>query len=151
MVGRRERIRKLAKPRGQGPRADVKYISSLLAAALGLFTAAWCDLATPFRRECFDGCCYVCCSCRLGGRRCWMGWVLVCLRVAGRWSLKTPRGAVRFSLRHVQTASWAHGVVVSHPLSMREALGSIPSVSISVSQTCTTSRTCSGSMRGYLL
>ena len=25
---------------------------------------------------------------------------------------------------------WAHGVVVSHPLSMREALGSIPSVSI---------------------
>ena len=26
---------------------------------------------------------------------------------------------------------WAHGVVVSHPLSMREALGSIPSVSIS--------------------
>ena len=24
---------------------------------------------------------------------------------------------------------WAHGVVVSHPLSMREALGSIPSVS----------------------
>ena len=28
---------------------------------------------------------------------------------------------------------WAHGVVVSHPLSMREALGSIPSVSISAS------------------
>ena len=27
---------------------------------------------------------------------------------------------------------WAHGVVVSHPLSMREALGSIPSVSICV-------------------
>ena len=27
-------------------------------------------------------------------------------------------------------ARWAHGVVVSHPLSMREALGSIPSVSI---------------------
>ena len=26
--------------------------------------------------------------------------------------------------------SWAHGVVVSHPLSMREALGSIPSVSM---------------------
>ena len=26
--------------------------------------------------------------------------------------------------------NWAHGVVVSHPLSMREALGSIPSVSI---------------------
>ena len=25
--------------------------------------------------------------------------------------------------------NWAHGVVVSHPLSMREALGSIPSVS----------------------
>jgi hypothetical protein len=28
-------------------------------------------------------------------------------------------------------AHGAHGVVVSHPLSMREALGSIPSVSIS--------------------
>ena len=28
------------------------------------------------------------------------------------------------------TNNWAHGVVVSHPLSMREALGSIPSVSI---------------------
>ena len=28
------------------------------------------------------------------------------------------------------TSHWAHGVVVSHPLSMREALGSIPSVSI---------------------
>ena len=28
--------------------------------------------------------------------------------------------------------TWAHGVVVSHPLSMREALGSIPSVSIVV-------------------
>ena len=28
---------------------------------------------------------------------------------------------------------WAHGVVVSHPLSMREALGSIPSVSTFVS------------------
>ena len=29
-----------------------------------------------------------------------------------------------------QSYNWAHGVVVSHPLSMREALGSIPSVSI---------------------
>ena len=27
---------------------------------------------------------------------------------------------------------WAHGVVVSHPLCMRKALGSIPSVSISL-------------------
>ena len=26
--------------------------------------------------------------------------------------------------------SWAHGVVASHPLSMQEALGSIPSVSM---------------------
>ena len=43
------------------------------------------------------------------------------------------------SLRHLQPVSRAHGVVVSHPLSMREALGSIPSVSISVPQTCTTS------------
>ena len=29
------------------------------------------------------------------------------------------------------TCTWAHGVVVSHPLCMRKALGSIPSVSIS--------------------
>ena len=40
------------------------------------------------------------------------------------------RGGSRQS-NAVQTfARWAHGVVVSHPLSMREALGSIPSVSI---------------------
>ena len=32
--------------------------------------------------------------------------------------------------------TWAHGVVVSHPLSMREALGSIPSVSICGSPAC---------------
>ena len=31
--------------------------------------------------------------------------------------------------------TWAHGVVVSHPLSMREALGSIPSVSITRNRT----------------
>ena len=38
-----------------------------------------------------------------------------------------------FSSRHYfytpTSITWAHGVVVSHPLSMREALGSIPSVS----------------------
>ena len=32
-------------------------------------------------------------------------------------------------LKGIATNIWAHGVVVSHPLSMREALGSIPSVS----------------------
>ena len=31
--------------------------------------------------------------------------------------------------RTERTAEWAHGVVVSHPLRMRKALGSIPSVS----------------------
>ena len=31
---------------------------------------------------------------------------------------------------NVHDVNGAHGVVVSHPLSMREALGSIPSVSI---------------------
>ena len=33
-------------------------------------------------------------------------------------------------------ARWAHGVVVSHPLSMREALGSIPSVSRMTTASC---------------
>ena len=33
-------------------------------------------------------------------------------------------------MKGIATSIWAHGVVVSHPLSMREALGSIPSVSI---------------------
>ena len=33
---------------------------------------------------------------------------------------------------HGFNLNWAHGVVVSHPLSMREALGSIPSVSICI-------------------
>ena len=33
------------------------------------------------------------------------------------------------SLCMTKTAEWAHGVVVSHPLRMRKALGSIPSVS----------------------
>ena len=37
----------------------------------------------------------------------------------------TPIGAA------IPMRIWAHGVVVSHPLSMREALGSIPSVSTS--------------------
>ena len=50
---------------------------------------------------------------------------------------KTPSRARllgAFPLRKDTIASlrtWAHGVVVSHPLSMREALGSIPSVSTS--------------------
>ena len=33
-------------------------------------------------------------------------------------------------LRCAAAVIWAHGVVISHPLSMREALGSIPSVSM---------------------
>ena len=40
------------------------------------------------------------------------------------------RGGSRQSNAAQTFARWAHGVVVSHPLSMREALGSIPSVSI---------------------
>ena len=40
------------------------------------------------------------------------------------------RGGSRHSNAAQTLARWAHGVVVSHPLSMREALGSIPSVSI---------------------
>ena len=35
-----------------------------------------------------------------------------------------------------RASRWAHGVVVSHPLSMREALGSIPSVSTFASSFC---------------
>ena len=48
-----------------------------------------------------------------------------------------PTLGVNFTLKLLTQCSfgppnqWAHGVVVSHPLSMREALGSIPSVSIS--------------------
>ena len=38
--------------------------------------------------------------------------------------------AVTPSFEHVNYAQRAHGVVVSHPLRMRKALGSIPSVSI---------------------
>ena len=38
-------------------------------------------------------------------------------------------------LKGIATNIWAHGVVVSHPLSMWEALGSIPSVSIFASDT----------------
>ena len=56
-------------------------------------------------------------------------------------SLYARWGDVAFSFSHAArvmlerlkvtaTLSRAHGVVVSHPLSMREALGSIPSVSI---------------------
>ena len=35
----------------------------------------------------------------------------------------------RFNHHRDSMCNWAHGVVVSHPLSMREALGSIPSAS----------------------
>ena len=47
-------------------------------------------------------------------------------KTAGMCYASAPRG--RNSTRNNE--HWAHGVVVSHPLSMREALGSIPSVSI---------------------
>ena len=43
--------------------------------------------------------------------------------------VETPR-ITPLQLMALNDTSWAHGVVVSHPLSMREALGSIPSVSI---------------------
>ena len=44
----------------------------------------------------------------------------------------TPLASNPFSLNQLQIDSFqrARGVVVSHPLSMREALGSIPSVSM---------------------
>ena len=42
-------------------------------------------------------------------------------------------GSMGIAVSHTSlTLLRAHGVVVSHPLSMREALGSIPSVSISL-------------------
>ena len=41
----------------------------------------------------------------------------------------TVRKKVLKKQRNIFFSTWAHGVVVSHPLSMREALGSIPSVS----------------------
>jgi hypothetical protein len=42
----------------------------------------------------------------------------------------TVRKKVLKKQRNIFFSTWAHGVVVSHPLSMREALGSIPSASI---------------------
>ncbi len=45
-----------------------------------------------------------------------------------RQGVKSTRKAPHDASEFVAWA-WAHGVVVSHPLSMREALGSIPSVS----------------------
>ena len=58
-----------------------------------------------------------------------------CCEAPGGVTVRVCRACV--SLSYYQSASlrvcckWAHGVVVSHPLSMREALGSIPSVPIS--------------------
>jgi hypothetical protein len=58
---------------------------------------------------------------------------------SAHWKLHPQRVHVAASSSHllrfphkfaVAPSHWAHGVVVSHPLSMREALGSIPSVSI---------------------
>lgn len=74
--------------------------------------------------------------------RCWGGVVLdvfvpLCLgwglraarlRFAPQWCQQMLRvRRVHWHQRHI---NWAHGVVVSHPLRMRKALGSIPSVSI---------------------
>lgn len=74
--------------------------------------------------------------------RCWSGVVLDVFvpRCLG-WGLRAARlrfapqyrqqmlrvRSVHWHQRHI---NWAHGVVVSHPLRMRKALGSIPSVSI---------------------
>ena len=44
------------------------------------------------------------------------------------------KGSPTPTVWRMSSSTWAHGVVVSHPLSMREALGSIPSVSIGPSQ-----------------
>lgn len=43
---------------------------------------------------------------------------------------------LRHSPQRARIVNWAHGVVVSHPLRMRKALGSIPSVSIFPSASC---------------
>ncbi len=58
--------------------------------------------------------------------------------VAARNAKTKPGVMVEFAM-HI--AHRAHGVVVSHPLSMREALGSIPSVSISVCPSYVSART----------
>ena len=44
---------------------------------------------------------------------------------------RLPIGMPRCQVSSPHPLSWAHGIVVSHPLSMREALASIPSVSTS--------------------
>ncbi len=46
-----------------------------------------------------------------------------------RWAILPRGGQNAGEARRLAYSRWAHGVVVSHPLSMREALGSIPSVS----------------------
>lgn len=81
-------------------------------------------------------------SCLRMRSRCWGGVVLdvfvpLCLgwglraarlRFAPQWCQQMLRvRRVHWHQRHI---NWAHGVVVSHPLRMRKALGSIPSVSI---------------------
>ena len=59
-----------------------------------------------------------------------------------RWSLCVERMAATEKTRALTkkfnqpVPSRAHGVVVSHPLSMREALGSIPSESTFLFRTC---------------
>ena len=61
--------------------------------------------------------------------------------VGGGVAANAPRNAahLRVSIA-LRLGSWAHGVVVSHPLCMRKALGSNPSVSILYCAFCVCSR-----------
>ena len=52
-----------------------------------------------------------------------------CLRADDGCPRKCPSCVEIYGVRRAQCVMWARGVVVSHPLSMRGALGSIPSVS----------------------
>ena len=70
--------------------------------------------------------------------------MLLCRTVGGLLWFLVDQAIVKVALMRRQncllkgacfnTTHGAHGVVVSHPLSMREALGSIPSVSILICQ-----------------
>ena len=53
-------------------------------------------------------------------------------RVLGQSRGRLSANLRSFSIHEATTNNWAHGVVVSHPLRMRKALGSNPSVSIRI-------------------
>ena len=55
---------------------------------------------------------------------------LGCINGGSVWHVGTHFQLLQNSHTFQSSLVRAHGVVVSHPLSMREALGSIPSVSI---------------------